>query len=103
MSDPHPSRIDTQTAFETLLAELAEFDFPALVKLARECDASAVYWSRRYEPSVVARDEAVRRDLRARGMEAESFGGGGGAGAAGTETAGFLRAGRGRSGASNGQ
>ena len=44
-----------------------------LRELARECGATAVYWNRRYEPSVVARDTQVKSALRAEGVEAKSF------------------------------
>jgi deoxyribodipyrimidine photo-lyase len=44
-----------------------------LVQLARECGAEAVYWQRRYEPAVIARDTAVKAGLKAAGLRAESF------------------------------
>ncbi|MEL6979776.1 MAG: deoxyribodipyrimidine photo-lyase [Pseudomonadota bacterium] len=47
----------------------------ALAALARETGAAAVYWSRYYEASAIERDKAVKAALRARGLEAQSFGG----------------------------
>jgi deoxyribodipyrimidine photo-lyase len=45
----------------------------ALRALVKEADASAVYWNRRYEPAIIARDKAIKESLRADGLEAESF------------------------------
>jgi deoxyribodipyrimidine photo-lyase len=50
----------------------------ALVELqsvAQETGAGAVFWNRRYEPAVVARDRAVKEGLRSAGIEAGSFNG----------------------------
>ena len=41
--------------------------------LLRETGATAVHWSRRYEPAVVARDRIIKDTLRAEGVEARSF------------------------------
>jgi deoxyribodipyrimidine photo-lyase len=43
----------------------------ALTGLASEVDAHTVYWNRRYEPSVVARDDEVRRRLEEGGVSVE--------------------------------
>lgn len=48
----------------------------ALDSLIAETGATAVYWTRRYEPSVIARDQAVKQSLRDAGVAAESFPGG---------------------------
>ena len=45
----------------------------ALQTLLRETGATAVYWSRRYEPLVIARDRHIKEQLRANGTEARSF------------------------------
>ncbi|MFO1456274.1 MAG: deoxyribodipyrimidine photo-lyase [Steroidobacteraceae bacterium] len=45
----------------------------ALRALLRESGAGAVYWNRRYEPAVIARDKAIKQSLRDAGVEAESF------------------------------
>jgi deoxyribodipyrimidine photo-lyase len=47
----------------------------ALTALLRESGADAVFWCRRYEPAAIARDSAVKRALRERGVHAESFAG----------------------------
>lgn len=47
----------------------------SLLALAREVDASAVFWCRRYEPAIVARDMQLKSSLRAAGLEATSFNG----------------------------
>jgi len=44
-----------------------------LPDLARESGAAAVFWNRRYEPAAMARDAAVKADLKARGVHTESF------------------------------
>ncbi len=41
--------------------------------LARETRADAVYWSRRYEPAVIARDRHIKDTLRGEGLEVRSF------------------------------
>jgi deoxyribodipyrimidine photo-lyase len=44
-----------------------------LGRLVDSAGVSAVYWNRLYEPAAIARDTAIKRDLRARGVAAESF------------------------------
>jgi deoxyribodipyrimidine photo-lyase len=44
-----------------------------LDELIASSGAGAVYWNRRYEPEVVARDKALKADLSAKGIEAKSF------------------------------
>jgi len=44
-----------------------------LQALIAETAATAVYWSRCYEPAAIARDQAVKTALRAQGITAESF------------------------------
>ncbi len=46
-----------------------------LQQLARDSGADAIYWCRRYEPAVVARDTTIKAALRAAGLEATSFNG----------------------------
>jgi deoxyribodipyrimidine photo-lyase len=41
--------------------------------LVKETGARAVFWNRRYEPAVIARDATVREALRGDGVEVESF------------------------------
>lgn len=41
--------------------------------LVRTTGAGAVFWNRRYEPTLVARDRQVKEALRADGLEVESF------------------------------
>jgi deoxyribodipyrimidine photo-lyase len=45
----------------------------ALHALLRDTGARAIYWNRRYEPAVVARDRQIKQSLRDSGIEAESF------------------------------
>ncbi|MET0263248.1 MAG: deoxyribodipyrimidine photo-lyase [Rariglobus sp.] len=45
----------------------------ALSDLITETGAEAVYWNRRYEPTVIARDKAIKADLVSVGVEAKSF------------------------------
>jgi deoxyribodipyrimidine photo-lyase len=46
-----------------------------LQALIKETGASAVFWNRRYEPVVTARDTAIKAKLRAAGLLVESFNG----------------------------
>jgi len=41
--------------------------------LLKETGATAVFWNRRYEPAVIARDKETKESLRADGIVAESF------------------------------
>ena len=45
----------------------------ALRALLRDSGARAIYWNRRYEPAVIARDKTLKQALRDSGIEAESF------------------------------
>ncbi len=47
-----------------------------LLAVARASGASAVHWSRGYEPALVARDTAIKAALRAAGIAAQSHAGG---------------------------
>src|SRR5579863_2671454 len=47
----------------------------ALLRLAKDCGATAVFWNRRYEPAAVARDTIVKAQLRQHGLAAESSNG----------------------------
>jgi deoxyribodipyrimidine photo-lyase len=44
-----------------------------LSELITATGADAVYWNRRYEPAVIARDKTIKADLLATGIEAKSF------------------------------
>jgi deoxyribodipyrimidine photo-lyase len=44
-----------------------------LRRLVKETGAVAVYWNRRYEPAVIARDQTLKQSLRGDGIEARSF------------------------------
>ena len=46
-----------------------------LAQLVAQTKADAVYWNRRYEPAVIARDAAIKTQLAAVGVEAKSFNG----------------------------
>lgn len=46
-----------------------------LQDLLRESGADAIFWTRRYEPALAARDLVLQRELRAAGLLAESRGG----------------------------
>ena len=48
---------------------------PELQRLVAESGATAVYWNRRYEPAITARDQVVKTELRRSGLLAESFNG----------------------------
>jgi deoxyribodipyrimidine photo-lyase len=44
-----------------------------LQALAKETGAQTVYWNRRYEPALIARDQKIKTALKAGGLEADSF------------------------------
>ena len=44
-----------------------------LREVVARCGADAVYWNRRYEPAVIARDAKLKAELGAAGVEAKSF------------------------------
>lgn len=44
-----------------------------LDRLQRETGAQAVYWNRRYEPAVIARDRTLKQTLTGQGIGAKSF------------------------------
>ncbi|HWS77975.1 MAG TPA: deoxyribodipyrimidine photo-lyase, partial [Thermomonas sp.] len=46
-----------------------------LARLVAETGAKAVYWNRRYEPAIEARDADIKRALRADGIDASSHNG----------------------------
>jgi deoxyribodipyrimidine photo-lyase len=48
-------------------------DLAELRKVAKETGASGVFWNRRYEPAIIARDKCVKESLREEGFGAESF------------------------------
>jgi len=45
----------------------------ALVGLARETGADAIFWNRRYEPALVARDMAIKARCQSQGLAVTSF------------------------------
>jgi deoxyribodipyrimidine photo-lyase len=68
-----------------LSAELESLGLPLVVRagssldtlrgLVKESGASAVYWNRRYEPAVIARDTRIKAALQQDGLEVTSFNG----------------------------
>jgi len=44
-----------------------------LRQLIRETGATSVFWNRRYEPAIIARDKQIKNTLREAGIETESF------------------------------
>ncbi len=47
----------------------------ALFDLAAESGARSIFWNRRYEPAIIARDRNLKTLLRQRGLAVESFSG----------------------------
>lgn len=48
---------------------------PSLRDLLRETGATALFWNRRYEPAITARDQQIKQTLRSEGVSVESFNG----------------------------
>ena len=73
----HHSLMQLRQSLAALGAELcvraSEDSLVGLQMLVRECGATRVVWNRRYEPAVRARDEIIKRALRAQGVETESY------------------------------
>jgi deoxyribodipyrimidine photo-lyase len=44
-----------------------------LLALAKETGATGVFWNRRFEPAVIARDAKIKEALRAEGLNADSY------------------------------
>ena len=72
-------------ALASLEKDLAQLGLPLVLRcgksldtlrvLVRESGASAVFWNRRYEPAVIARDTKIKAALQKDGIEAVSFNG----------------------------
>lgn len=67
-------------ALETALRErgsrlvIASGDSATVLKSLRKAtDANAIYWNRRYEPAVTARDKVIKAEFAAAGWEVKSF------------------------------
>ncbi len=72
----HQSLVGLQHDLERLGSKLIIRRGPtlaALESLVSETSATAVFWNRRYEPSVQKRDAEVKSSLQSSGVEAESF------------------------------
>jgi deoxyribodipyrimidine photo-lyase len=63
---------DLRTAGSRLILRIGPTE-QTLLGLLKETGAGAVYWSRRYEPAIIARDTKIKEALRAQGIEGESF------------------------------
>lgn len=46
-----------------------------LARMAAKVHAKSVFWNRRYEPAVMARDKKIKQSLRDSGVDAQSFSG----------------------------
>ncbi len=72
----HHSLASLEAALQALGSRLllAQGESGAVLRrLLKTTGARAVYWNRRYEPAVVARDETIKAELMAAGVEAKSF------------------------------
>jgi deoxyribodipyrimidine photo-lyase len=72
----HQSLLALQTKLEKLRSRLIIRrgpTLPAILAIAKETNATAVFWNRRYEPAVVARDEKLARALPSEGFKVETF------------------------------
>jgi len=74
----HQSLTDLDRRLRTMGSTLVLRRGPSLStlrSLARATGADAVFWNRRYEPAIAARDEAIETALRDDGLEVETFNG----------------------------
>jgi len=65
--------IQLRTRGSRLILRRTGSSLDALIGLAAQCDAKAVFWNRLYEPVSMARDGEIKSALRGLGMRAESF------------------------------
>ncbi|GAB3099730.1 cryptochrome/photolyase family protein [Lysobacter terrae] len=63
---------DAVTARGSRLQVFTGATLPTLQRLVADAGAEAVFWNRRYEPAIEARDTAIKRVLRQQGLRAES-------------------------------
>jgi len=74
----HQSLLSLQAELQSRGSILVIRDGPTLEQLHRLCGetgASAVFWNRRYEPTIIARDRTIKQSLQEAGLEVESFNG----------------------------
>lgn len=74
----HHSLVSLQTSLAKLNSRLlvrTGASKEVLEKLCEETGANSVYWNRRYEPSIIARDRHIKQSLRERDIQTESFNG----------------------------
>lgn len=72
----HQSLVALDKSFRELSSKIIFRRGPALEvlrALAKETGATGVFWNRRYEPSVSARDAVIKDTLRAAGLKADSY------------------------------
>jgi deoxyribodipyrimidine photo-lyase len=72
----HHSLKSLAVSLEALGARLDLFSGSAqdiLPKIITESNAGAVYWNRRYEPAIIARDSKIKNDLILKGITVQSF------------------------------
>ena len=62
-----------QRGSRLILRRVASDTLSTLRELLHETGARAVFWSRRYEPQVIARDRRIKEALRADAIDARSF------------------------------
>jgi len=68
------SRLDAQLREHGNALHLAQGNsLDVLRELIRRTGATAVYWSRQYEPEAIARDSAIKAALREQGIDVHSF------------------------------
>ena len=74
----HQSLQSLSSSLENLGSRLILREGPALAELElllEQTGADVVYWSRRYEPEIIARDQQIKQELRSAGYQANSFNG----------------------------
>lgn len=66
---------ELQTRGAKLLIRRRDSSLRVLSDVIKETGANAVVWNRRYEPRIIERDAAIKQELLAQGINAESFNG----------------------------
>ena len=78
----HHALMDLDTQLREIGSRLLVVDaseegsLASLQKIAKKCDAEAVFWNRRYEPLAIERDTKIKAALKNLGIAVESYNGG---------------------------
>jgi deoxyribodipyrimidine photo-lyase len=64
---------ELQRCNSRLILRASDNSLSALLRLIKESGAQRIVWNRRYEPAAIARDQRIKTELRAQGIEVTSY------------------------------